>query len=306
MAKRKNADFFMIDHDRKLISVHFPGVMDLIDYQPPWNQTVYSGHMKHGRGGKEWLGPTTGTSDAVIKGALLGDSELYAKHLKGKISRLRKDSGRFDRDYVQRITVARRRPQFGSSGDELDIHRVYQGQIDKAWRKTVRIEVSQETRLVTLFIQIADVSYVSAVDSLWRAAVAILLMEDLLKAGKSVKIVVGGYSRFVTKADHSMTVSIVVKNYNEKLSVERLAAMTHLGFYRTFGFGAKACQPYKLSSGLGCTSDMYKDVMPIQFKEDVHSGHAKFIILDRCEDSTGALASLNHAYNQMEEFSNAQ
>lgn len=299
--------FYMEDKTNKFISVHFDSILDLMDYNPPWpeNKWVFTDYFKGGKdtkGGK-WLGPTNKTSQDVISGAMLGDHELYKKRLVPMISKLREAMGMHKNDYKQVIKTSRRKPVFQDHGDELDIHKVYQGQIDTAWRSTKRIEVAKETKLVTLFVQIAGTSGYNAIDSLWRAAVAVLLMEELQKAGKSVKIVVGGASHGVTRGKHSMCVSITVKNYNEKLSFERLAAMSHLGFYRTFGFGAKGCQPYKLSGGLGYSVDITPRMIPLQFAQDVHKGHTKMVLLDRSLSLTDAVQSMKRAFKKMKEFS---
>ena len=296
--------------DGKFVSVHFPSIVELMEHKldegnpnkSEFKQYMTGGHVS-GRHGDEWLGPTCSSHDDVVRGALLGDNRLYTNFLLKKIDQLRQATGRLNKDYKQAIKTAKRKPMFGAYGDEIDIHKVYQGRLDSAWRRTKRIETHKETKLVTLFVQIAGTARYSAVDSLWRAAVAVLLMEDLLNAGKSVKIVVGGTSTDVTTQGHTMTVSITVKEYNEKLSLEKLAAMSHLGFYRTFGFASKACQPYELTYGLGSSIDMPPSRMPIQFREDIHKGHSKFIVLNRCLNSTEAVRSINSALEQMKEFS---
>jgi hypothetical protein len=290
---------------RDYISVHFPSVVELLEYENEFtiNHDIWNDHFKRGRRRDGWYGPTTQTSEEVTRGALLGDKVLFEKHLDKMISELRKATGQFDANYTQKIQKVKRRVKFNGYGDELDIHKVYQGQLDKAWRRTERVEVEQSTKLVTLFIQIAGIAKEDATKSLWRAATAVLLYEQLIAAGKSVKVVVGGTSNDVTKKGHAMTVSVTVKEYNEKLSLQRLAAMCHLGFYRTFGFGAKACQPYKLEYSLGYSQDMTAATMPLQFQEDIHKGHAKFVMLDRCLNLDGAKTSLANAYKQMKEFS---
>lgn len=300
-------EFYMEDQTgRKFISVHFDSILDLLDYQTPWNKSVWDEHVVGGtnNGSFEWLGPTNPTSHEVVEHALKGDHELYNEWLKPMISKLREATGRHRRDYQQMITRTRRVPTWNGFGDELDIHRVYQGQLDKAWRRTIREEAAHETKLVTLFIQTGGLGMESAKASLWRAAVAILLMEDLVNAGKSVKLVAGAYSDGVTVKGHGVCTSINIKNYNESLSVERLAAMSHLGFFRTFCFGARACQPYETSFGLGHSRNMRDQDMPLQFHQDLATGHAKFVLLDRCMSLKQAIESINKAADKMKEFSN--
>ena len=78
--------------------------------------------------------------------------------------------------------------------------------------------------------------------------------------------------------------------------------MTHLGFYRTFGFGAKACQPHTLKSSYGASVEYSDQYMPLQMKEDIHAGHVKMVVLKRAMSEDDAVELIEKAKKQMAEF----
>ena len=68
----------------------------------------------------------------------------------------------------------------------------------------------------------------------------------LTKAGKSVKVIAGGITEhsFTNRKDQFKinTTGIVVKDYNEHIAVDRLAAMTHLGILSDVLFRCQVCR----------------------------------------------------------------
>lgn len=298
-------DYRIIDPKKKLISIHFDSILNFMDAEPhPKNQKMYDSCMKKSpwfASGSSWYGPTCSNPKEVIQKSVIGDHELYKK-LVPKISKLKEKVGFYNKDYKQKVERTRRVRTKGPQGDEIDIHKVYQGQLDTAWTSTKRISFAKEVKLVTIFIQNEDNANVSAVDSLWRAAVAVFLTEELIAAGKSVRIIVGGASRYATDSNHSMTVSFVVKNFNASLSLERLSAMAHCGFARCVGFGAQSLQPYKLRQSLGSSVDISEEIFPLQLKPEVEAGYSKIIVLGRANNLYSAEQSLNSAYEQIEQF----
>lgn len=285
------------------ISVHFPSVTEFLDYSPSSATTSlrncknfdrYLNGTKNERTAKgTWLGPTVKDSIDVKNKALLGDRELYIGTLKEMIAKLKVATGRYDATNKDKIKAKRRKPEYRGAGDELDIHRVYQGQLDKAWRTTKIVEHDKSTKYITLFVMINGNGTMSCEETLWRAAAACLLYEDLQKAGKTVQIVVGGPSTQVTNSHHSMCVSIVAKRFNEKLSLERLAAMTHLGFYRTFCFAAKHVQPYDVKTGLGRSVGMGKHFVPLQFRPEIEAGTMKMFTVPAFASLDSAAFAIN-------------
>ena len=292
------------------ISVHFDNTTDLLDYKLPRDypkenhRTFKDNVMSGGKSGGSWLGPTVESPKDAIEKSLIGDHQLYRRYLLPKIEKLRKEIKA--EDIAQIVESPRRFRTFKNSGDELDIHRVYQGQLDKAWSTTYHKKEKREINLITLFIQIQGVALVDAKDTLWAAAVAVMLSDQLTKLGKSVKIIVGGASKSVTYKQHGICVSATVKQYNERLTLERLAAMSHIGFYRTFGFGAKACQPYAVDPTLGRSYDMTPADYPLQLQDEIHRGHSNVILVPRAHSESAAKRSYEMVTKKLEMLSGGE
>lgn len=304
-----------------MIGVHFDSVTELLAYELPgdnpnrrgFKEYLSSTLTKSGNRDGSWIGTTNKCNKDVIDHALLGDPQLY-ENLQGKIKQFRKAIGIETVNYTQTIKRPKRKRIQSDQGDEVDIHAVYQGRADKAWRSHVREIVEMKYPLVTIMVDIHDVAAYDCTDSFWRAAVAVHLADELQAAGKSVKIVVGGISQNALSSRVSIdgrTInylcdSIVIKNYNERLVPERLAAMTHLGFFRTFGFGAKSVQPYQLSYGLGVSVDTTQKRFPVHLQEEVDAGHTKIVLIPRVRSLSGAIAAMGNAYKQMKGFSTSE
>lgn len=284
---------------KNTVSVYFNSILDLMDYAPVRNHNSFYFYMNKSR---EGLGPTDNNAKSVMNHALLGDDVLYEKHLKDKVIELDKATGYYTTDYKQEIKAVKRKVKYTDFGDEIDIHKVYRGEIGTAWRKTERIEVDAKLHLVTLLIDIGGTHDWEVTDSLWRAAIAIKLVRDLEAAGKTVKIVIGAIAHNVTKSNKIVGTSVVVKDYNQSLPLERLAAMCNLSFHRTATFAMRNCVEEKISSGLGASFDMTHRSMPWQLKDEEDAGHTKFVIIGRASSKRNAVSYLKNCYKQMKEF----
>lgn len=297
----------IVSENSSTVSVHFNGVVELLEYDAGKQKAEYKKYLHDNDMGSGWFGYKNNTANDVTTKALLGDAYLFEK-LKEHIAELDKLTGYYTTAYEQVLQTSKRRRFRGPAGDELDIHKVYQGRLDTAWSKTERIEVGQKQHLVTLLIDLGGNCAQDVAASLWRAAIVIKLARELELAGKAVKIVTGiaARSAFVESDVRRkiLTSTIVVKDFNQPIVLPRLAAMTHFGFMRTFCFAAFHLQPHKLSSGLGRPVDMVGSNMPIQLQEEIDMGITKFVYIGRAMDSSSAFYHLKHAYTQMQEFAN--
>lgn len=284
-----NQDLVIIEERDHMLSCFFNSLLDFMDYEGPENHSdnkrKFKQYKETYRGRESWLGPDNKCSKDVIDKALIGNQKLYDS-LQEKIMLLNRRCGQFSTDEnLEIVKKPKRRKVWKDQGDELDIHKVYAGQLSEAWRTTVREAVSVKHSLITLFIDISGIATVDVFQSLWRSAVAVKMLDDLLKAGKSVRVIVGGASNGVyigRNAPYTGCQAVTVKQYNESLSVDRLAAMSHLGFFRTFGFAAKHCsEKYSTSWGLGSSINMRQDTLPWNVQDDVKAGHTKVIIVPK-------------------------
>jgi hypothetical protein len=295
-------DHFMTDDN--LVSVHFDSIVDYMNTSPcPENAELYAKLTSRTTTSaaylRGWYGPNATTYQEVTNLGLIGDKELF-NSLQDKIDKLREALGMHKRDYSASIKEKRRIRERASQGDELDIHSVYQGRLDVAWGRTRRIEMDQETKLVTLLIDNEDNANVNAEDTLWRAAVSVLLTEELEAAGKSVRIITyGASSGSFLGSRKNCTVTITIKDYNTSLSLDRLAAMTHIGFGRGPGFAAMAMQPYKVHRHLGGSVRYSDRLIPLQLKPEIEKGHTKVIYLGKANRLFQATDILSEATNRL-------
>ena len=295
-----------------LMSIHFPSYSDFLEceIEEGPNSVRAKRYRKDdpgpGRSYPEWYGPHAKTSTDAFNNAILGSTDLAAD-VRSMWSDLDNVTGKRTVDYTQRIAVSKRRIKRGDFGDELDIHKVYQGQMDTAWRRTERIVQDETHSLVTLFVDYAGNCDVKARDTLWRTALTTRLVSELEAAGKSVKVVVGSASRGALRnKDYKYTTtSVVVKDYNQPLSIERLASMTHIGFFRAFGFTAKCMYPYAVTGNLGYHAEA-EDHLPIQLQEEVDAGHTRFVQIRAVTRLDQAVRELERAYKQLDKFARGE
>lgn len=291
-----------IKENGQMVSVQFDSITDLMEVNSdlfPHENSISIGKIINGTDERRnWYGSYL-NSKQVLNSALLGDKVLYEKHLKSKVAVLKEGECSSSEQSIKSI---KRKTVYGSMGDELDIHKIYQGRADTAWRKTKRVEVAQKFHLVTILIDYGGCSSERVSDSLWRSAVAIKIYEELLKAGKSVRIVSGslvGEGMIGTKKLLSTTIGI--KRYNEQLSVERLAAMTNISFYRSAGFIAMYSQKRNTTDYLGRPMQLTEN-LSLQLQEEENMGHTKFVRIGRVSSRREAMHSVEQCYQQMEEF----
>lgn len=265
----------------KLISIHYDSVIDYVEAKPhPTNADLYERFKRTAE--NQWYGPTAKGYDDAMKKAMLGDHELY-KDLTGKIDQLRKSIRQSNINLDIMVKKPKRVRERGPQGDELDIHRVYQGRMDTAWSRTRRVDFDESTKLVTVLIDNEDNAMADSRRSIWRAAAAVVVVDELIKAGKSVRLVTYGASINSTQDNNNMTVTCTIKNYNESLSSERLVAMSHIGFGRALGFCGMAMQPHRLLIGLGQTAPYSEKFIPLQFKAEMEKGHTKVVYIGKAD-----------------------
>jgi len=289
----------------EMISIHFDSILDLMEHEATGrNANRFNRFLTDYESDPSWYGKTNGgEAKQVIDHALIGDQKLY-DGLSEKVSDFASFTGLNNIDTVQKIKSSKRKIKRGDFGDEFDIHKMYSGNLENAWTRRVRVENDSQHKLVTLFINVCGTMRVDAEDSLWRAVVALRLYQDLQRAGKSVKIIVGGGSANTFESDsRKCSFSIVVKEYNQALSVERLAAMSHVGFHRVFGFAAKcAHDEAQVESSLGKSVNASNNYLPINLKEELDVGHTRILFINKSTSLMDAKADLDSLYNQLQDL----
>lgn len=291
----------LIEENEKMVSVHFDSILDLIegDFSDKVESKKIERYLSDREVGSREYGRTNKTYKDVINHALIGDSVLL-EQLEDKIRILDKVTGKNTIDYEQKIQKSRRRRTFGDEGDELDIEKVYNGDLDTCWTRTEKIEFDTTHKFVTLFIENGAAWNENVTSSFWRAAVAVFLTRELERAGKSVKIVVGSCARGALKTSNKkLAQSMTVKEYNQHVSLERVAAMTHLGFFRTVSFALFHMSDYTVCGNIGSPDWINNGNWPIQLQKQADKGHTRLIHIKPATSQTSAIDALKSAYEQL-------
>lgn len=165
----------------------------------------------------------------------------------------------------------RRRIVRSDQGDELDIHAVNRGALDKAWTVAKR-KAQMGTGLVRIAVDICGNAHVGAEQLKWRGVAALALSRAMSKAGYSVEIVAGQSGRGAFQRDMTLrgTITVTVKPRYSAIDTATLAASVCLpGFFRYIGFASIIRQAEDLgsdvASGLGCAVKL-ETVLPVPEK----------------------------------------
>jgi hypothetical protein len=158
---------------------------------------------------------------------------------------------------IPRAVGVNRAKRRGPMGDELDIHAVNRGAIDRAWSSSVRA-VKRSSSFVRIYVDICGNSGIEADRLQWRGVAGMTLADVLQRAGYSVEIVaalaVRGYTR--EGFGQRCLITTVVKPARAHADVGLLSASLVLtGFFRVYGFAsivrAGDDVGLEVSSGLG-------------------------------------------------------
>lgn len=153
---------------------------------------------------------------------------------------------------VPAVRSIKRRQVWREDGDEVDMGRVYAGELETAWRGTVRREVSSIFH-VRITINTSAAARREADTLFWRGACACLLVDALEKAGYRAEVIAYHQGRDVYgmgNPDH--LISAPLKSSEEPLDIDRMAACTaHAAMLRCAVFGEMLSAPYAARQNLG-------------------------------------------------------
>lgn len=191
------------------------------------NKRVSDNFMKqHGR---DWYGMAGGFKEveATIKAANVKDSIKLVENFMAALSAK-----------LPRAEGIRRQIRRGDSGDDIDIHAVNRGNMDRAWTSSRRT-VKRGTGLLRIVVDVGGNSITNAERLAWRGVAGAALAGVTSKAGYAVEIV-AGFAIRKFKRDGSMLVSTtVIKPYNAAANTALVASTVCLsGYLRTLGFKA--------------------------------------------------------------------
>jgi len=150
----------------------------------------------------------------------------------------------------------RRKRVRGEFGDDLDIQRVWSGQLDTAWARPVRTQrQAVNTKRITLAFDVTANAMVNNKMALWRAALCTLLVDSLARAGRVFEVWVvdstSGPFTWHGRPPRNLWSAWCVKQAADPIVLDRLCAMVSVGFMRTAGFMAMGAGPWEPSAGFG-------------------------------------------------------
>jgi hypothetical protein len=199
----------------------------------------------------DWYGHGIHIGSEAIEIIAKGAPDLLAL-MQPMIQALRKELS-LDTAAAIQVETRRRKRHRSDYGDTLDMHRVWSGDLDRAWERPVREpRLTPTERYASVFLDLGVLSDVDAVDTLWRGAAGLCMVDTLTRMGVSVELWAGasGRSTYEYGPDYRWS-GVRVKEYAQPLNEERLAAVAHAMFHRTFSFGMYLAAPFKATSGLG-------------------------------------------------------
>lgn len=133
------------------------------------------------------------------------------------------------------MSVKRRRSR-ADQGDELDIHRVYRGDLAHAWSARTRREV-RSPLLVRIVVQTNLLAATAFEDMFWRGAACAKFADLLVDAGYNVEIIGAVATESMGGRDGEYLVTFPLKEATAPLDIESLCGVVcNAAFHRMFGF----------------------------------------------------------------------
>jgi len=150
------------------------------------------------------------------------------------------------------ISSVRRRQVWNDSGDELNMDKVYSGNIDSAWRTTRRTGSKQPAK-VKIFADFCRNADADAESMFLTGAVAYTLADKLYSAGHNVEVILVGKAKATSSSNRQTGFQVTAKGYQSPMDLATLAGTVCLpGFFRGIGIlGLVAHYTEKTGFGLG-------------------------------------------------------
>jgi len=169
------------------------------------------------------------------------------------------EGGRKIREAIGSLTVPgvrsiRRQPVWSSEGDDIEIQKVYNGELDTAWRTTTRVQRQGGVSHVRVVVNDTMNGDHDADDALWRGAVGCVLVDALEEAGYRVELSLYDYAKGTYVGDGpSKSLAITrIKGFDEPLDINKVAATAcNAGFLRVAMFAQMITCEKQAHHGLG-------------------------------------------------------
>lgn len=200
--------------------------------------------------------------------------------------------------------VRRRKRVRDEFGDELDMQRVWSGQLDTAWARPVRTQrQSMSTKRITLAFDITANAIVNNDMAMWRAALCTLLVDSLARAGRIFEIwVVDSTSNPFAWSSGNRPMRLwsawCVKRTADPIVLDRLCGMVSVGFMRTAGFMAMGAGSWEPNTGFGSALNTG---LPATLRERQAEGEA-VLRIGECYNRHAVISEYKRAWEAIEAF----
>lgn len=230
----------------KTFKQHFNSVTDAIPKRsdiPAHNLARFDHAEKREKNEREsldWFG---------VKGGHEEVRRLIAGGWQAGVDRMMQAFGKIDGEF--QATNVKRQIVRGDHGDELDIHRVYSGDLGNAWTRRKR-QRRVAPNVVTIAADLAIMWSQKPDELFWRGAAVMRLADILTEAGYAVRIVAQIYCKSSTYDGDNVEQLIPVKESSDPLDLNSVASTICLtGFFRMIGFQNIARVEGEVTEGYG-------------------------------------------------------
>jgi hypothetical protein len=196
---------------------------------------------------------------------------------------------------AMQMDVRKRKRRRSDQGDTLDMQRVWNGELDRAWERPERVpRRAPSQRYATIYLDLSAAARHSAHAGIYRAACAMSICDLLTVAGFATEIWCGDSSRnpHVDRwagAPQLAWTGVRVKEYSQPLNEDRLAALSSVGALRTLGFSMLLCSPWRVCMTYG-TPHNRGLVLPLRERRD---NEERVIRIGECWSIEAARAELS-------------
>ena len=198
----------------------------------------------------------------------------------------------------------KRRSSRGPQGDELDIHSVRSGNLDRAWRRTQKIEKKGKVKRITIIYQSHLYAGQNQDAAFYSPAAAAVLCQKLNEANVAIEIIATSWSQTVWKSNESGASSSLiihrVKNMNAPLNIAALATTATAGYTRSLKFRLW-CNSNLPAYGYMGTLDRSFDIWSSDLYEKIlRRPDSEIISVPRMENEKSALDFITKTLREIE------
>lgn len=248
-----------------------------------------------------YFGPYCPTAQQFIRNVIGGWPELTDQVIKlSERLKLQPDT------LPLMLTQATRRKRVrADAGSDLDIHAVYQGQLDRAWSATRHELHDKRRKAAHLYIAIGGNHNEDAIASQWRAAAAYRIGELFQRCGFSVEITVGATAGgAIVGRQLALHTSFTAKASHMPMDLNRLALQSTLGWHRVYSWLSRVCNDrgYDINGSMGYT--IHGAVTPYVLEREA-SGELLVYIPSSINNEMTAKRALDEARHKLETYGRA-